>query len=139
MANINLSMAQQVAQAARHSHIQSFGRPPKSVHVTLSEETLVISLHGALSKAEKALAQSPNGWAQVQEFHRQLFLNALDSLKEEICRITGVGIREAAVEIEAGTGAVTYAFASGTMVQVFQLAGVISPSAWNAPDAQERT
>ena len=50
----------------------------RSVTVVLSEDTLVITLHGALSPAEKALAQSPAGAAQVQEFHRQLFANSAD-------------------------------------------------------------
>ena len=53
------------------------GHVPKSVTVVLSESTLVITLHGALSPAEKALAKSPAGAAQVQEFHRQLFANCL--------------------------------------------------------------
>lgn len=135
MTNVNLSMAEQVAQAARNSHIQTSGRLPKTVAVALTEETLVISLHGALSEAERVLAQSPEGASQVQEFHRQLFLSSLNSLKEEICRITGVGIREATVEIDAGSGAVTHAFPSGTMVQIFQLSRAISADEWNATGA----
>ena len=79
---------------------------PKSVTVVLSESTLVITLHGALSPAEKALAKSPAGAAQVQEFHRQLFANASDSLRQEIKRITGVEVREAAAEVEPTTGTV---------------------------------
>jgi hypothetical protein len=37
------------------------------------EAKLMVTLHGALTPAEKALAQSPAGAAQVQEFHRQFF------------------------------------------------------------------
>jgi Na+-translocating membrane potential-generating system (MpsC) len=44
---------------------------PESATVVLSEDTLVATLHGALSLAEKALATSAAGAAQVQEFHRQ--------------------------------------------------------------------
>ena len=44
----------------------------------------MITLHGALSPAEKALAQSPAGAAQVQEFHRQLFIDSADALRQEI-------------------------------------------------------
>ena len=50
--------------------------------VVLSDTTLVITLHGALSPLERALAKTPDGAAQVQEFHRQLFANAADSRKE---------------------------------------------------------
>ena len=57
----------------------------------------------------------------MQEFHRQLFINSSQSLREEIQRITGVEVREAAAEVEPTTGAVVCAFASGTMVQVFLL------------------
>ena len=69
------------------------GHTPQSVAVILSENTLVITLHGALSPAEKVLAKSPAGAAQVQEFHRQLFIDSADSLREEIKRITGVEVR----------------------------------------------
>jgi uncharacterized protein YbcI len=46
---------------------------PKSVTVVLSGNTLVVTLHEALSPAERDMAQSPEGAAKVQEFHRQLF------------------------------------------------------------------
>jgi uncharacterized protein YbcI len=77
----------------------------------------VITLRGALSPAEKALAKSPAGAAQMQEFHRQLFANSSDSLRQEIKRITGVEVREANAEIETRTGAVMQMFATGTVVQ----------------------
>src|SRR4029453_12581647 len=80
------------------------GRVPKSVTVMLSEETLVITLHGALSPVEQALAKTPAGAAEVQEYHRQLFTNSFDSLRHEIKRITGVEVREAAAEVEPTTG-----------------------------------
>ena len=38
---------------------------------------------------------------------------------------------EAAAEVETTTGAVVHAFTSGTMVQVFRLASIISAEAWN--------
>jgi uncharacterized protein YbcI len=78
-------------------------------------------LHGALSPAEKALALQPAGAAQVQEFHRQLFAHSSTMLKNEIHRITGRKVREAAVEVESTTGAVVHAFTTGIMVQVFLL------------------
>jgi uncharacterized protein YbcI len=126
-----LTMAQQVAQAVMAFQQKTAGHVPPAVTVVLSEDTLVVTLHGALSPAEKALAESPAGAAQVQEFHRQLFANSADSLRQEIKRITGVAVREAAAEVEAATGTVFHAFASGTMVQVFQLAHGILGDTWN--------
>ena len=70
------TMAQQIAQAAIAFEQRRTGHLPHSVTVVLSGETLVITLHGALSPAEKALARSPAGAAQVQEFHRELFNNS---------------------------------------------------------------
>src|SRR5207244_11117761 len=99
--------------------------------VVLSEDTLVITLHGALSRAEKALAQSPAGAAQVQEYHRQLFNSSFDSLREEIKRITGVEVREATAEIETTTGTVVKAFTTGTVVEVFLLAGSVPTGTWS--------
>ena len=127
----NPTMAQQVALAASAFQQQRTGHTPKSVTVVLSGETLVITLHGALSPAEKALAKSPAGAAQVQEFHRQLFANSADALREEIKRITGVEVREAAAEVEPATGTVVQVFTTGTMVQVFLLAHGLSDESWN--------
>ena len=110
---------------------QRTGHVPKSVTVVLSDDTLVITLHGALSPAEKALAHSPAGAAQMQEFHRQLFANSSDSLRQEIKRITGVEVREAAVEVETTTGTVVKAFTTGTVVQVFLLAGSVPADTWS--------
>ena len=99
---------------------QRTGHMPKSVTVVLSEDTLVITLHGALSPAELALSESPGGAAKFQEFQRQLFLNSASQLRQEIKRITGVEVREATAEVEPG-GSVVHAFTTGTVVQVFLL------------------
>jgi uncharacterized protein YbcI len=126
-----LSMAQQIAEAASASEERRTGIKPQAVSVVLSEETLVITLHGALSQAEKALAQTAAGAAQVQEFHRQLFASSSEALRGEIKRITGAEVREATAEIEPATGAVMQVFTTGTMVQVFLLAHNISTEDWH--------
>ena len=127
----NSTMAQQIAQAASAFEEQRTGHGPKSVTVVLSDDTLVVTLHGALSPAETALAKSPAGAAQVQEFHRQLFANASDSLRQEIKRITGVEVREATAEVEPTTGTVVGVFTTGTTVQVYLLAHSVPPDTWN--------
>ncbi len=137
MPSLTSFMAQRVARAAHQFQLQRTGTPPGAVTVVLSDDTLVITLHEALSAAERAMAQTPEGAAQVQEFHRQLFLSSVGVLRDEIQRITGVAVREAAVEVETSTGAVLHAFTSGTMVQFFQMAGAISAEAWNADEAPQ--
>ena len=129
-----VSTAKQIAQAAIEFEKQTTGRAPKSVTVVLSGDTLVITLHGALSPAEKALAMSPEGIAQVQEFHRQLFANASDSLRQEIKQITGVEVREAVAEVETATGTVVKVFTSGTVVQVFLLARGVPADTWSGDE-----
>jgi uncharacterized protein YbcI len=129
----NSTKAQQIAQAAIAFEQRRTGNHmPKSVTVVLSEGTLVITLHDALSPAEKAMSQSAAGAAQVQEFHRQLFATSSNSLRQEIKRITGMDVREAIAEIEPASGAVVQAFTTGTVVQVFQLAGSAPTEAWSA-------
>ena len=127
-----VTMAQQVAKAAIAFEQRRTGNHgPKSVTVVLSEGTLVITLHEALSPAEKALARTPAGAAHVQEFHRQMFANSSDSLRQEIERITGMEVREATAEVEPVTGAVVQAFTTGNVVQVFQLVGSIPTETWS--------
>jgi len=124
-------MAQQIAKAASVFAHQRTGHLPKSVTVVLSDNTLVVTLHGALSPAEKALAQSVDGAAQVEDFHRQLFTSSSQPLRDEIKRITGVDVREAKAEVETATGTVVQVFTTGTMVQVFLLAHGITAETWN--------
>lgn len=128
-------MAQQIAQAAIAFEQRRTGNHmPKSVTVVLSEGTLVITLHEALSPAEKVMSRSPEGAAQVQEFHRQLFANSSDALRQEIKRITGMDVREATAEIEPVSGAVVQVFTTGTVVQVFLLAGNTVTETWSGND-----
>ena len=134
-----LTMAQQVAQAASAFQQQRTGHEPSAVTVVLSDDTLVISLHGALTPAEQASLVDPDGAAKVREFHRQLFASDSDGLREEIKRITGVDVREAVAEIESETGTVTHVFTSGTMVQVFLLARKVSAERWNRKTTEGRT
>lgn len=123
MDTIRTNLARQIAEAARLCQQQRTGYAPQSVTVALGEGMLVITLHGALTPAERVLAQSAAGAAQVQEFHRRLFASSSDALRQEIKRITGLDVLEAAAEVEPATGAVVHAFTSGSMVQVFHLAG----------------
>ena len=108
----------------------------KAVTVVLSKDTLVVTLHGALSPAEKEMAKSPSGAATVQEFHRQLFYNSSQSLREEIQRITGVEVREAVAEVEPATGAVVEAFTS-SVVQVFRLARNVPDGSWSGTGSEK--
>ena len=132
MNKVKSTMAQQIAQAASVFEQQRTGLVPKSVTVVQSEGTLVVTLPGALSPAETALAKSPAGAVQVQEFHRELFASASDALRQEIKRITGVEVREAAAEVEPTTGTVVAVFTTGTVVHVYLLARSIPAVTWNA-------
>ena len=125
------TMAQEIADAVTAFHQQTTGHVPKAVTVVLSQDTLVITLHEALSPAERELARTPAGAAQVEEFHRRLFSSSSQSLREEIKRITGVEVREAVAEIEPTTGAVIQAFTRSAMVQVFRLAQGVPAGSWS--------
>ena len=122
MEKASLTVAQQIAEIASALQKQRTGHSPSAVTVVLSEDTLVVTLHEALTPAERALAKTPRGAAKVQEFHRQLFSISSELMREEIKRITGRQVREAAAEVETATGAVVHAFTTGAMVQVFLLA-----------------
>jgi uncharacterized protein YbcI len=137
MAEFGGTMAREIARAACAFEERLTGHAPRAVAVVLSGETLVITLHGALSPAERVLARTPEGAAEVQEYHRRLFTASFADLRREIKRITGVEVREAAAEIEPATGTVVKAFTTGTVVQVYLLADGVPADAWcGAPDAR---
>lgn len=126
-----VQIAEQVAHVVSDFQRQRTGHAPKSATVVLSEGTLVITLHEALTPVEMDLSRTAEGAAQVREFHRELFQSSLAPLRMEIERITGVAVREAAAEVEPTTGAVMHVFTSGNMVQVFQLTGGLPAEHWD--------
>jgi len=126
------TMAKQIAHAAITFQQQRTGHQPKSVSVMLGGDTLVVTLHGALSPAEQAMVQSPQGAAKVLEFHRHLFLNASDTLRKEIKQITGIKVVESSAEVDPTCGPVLHVFPSGTMVQIFLLAGKLPSGYFDA-------
>ncbi|MCA9120460.1 MAG: DUF2294 family protein [Planctomycetales bacterium] len=138
MNETNSDFAQQLARLASRFQEQRTGHAPKAVNVVLGEDTLVITIHEALTPAEKALAGTPKGSAQVQEFHRRLFADSTDEMRQEIKRITGRQVREAVVEVETATGAIVHVFSTGAMVQVFLLTQDADPDADIDRDAIER-
>jgi uncharacterized protein YbcI len=125
------SVTERIGRAAIACQQQRTGHMPKSAAVILNEDTLVITLHDALSPAERALAKTPEGAAQVQEFHRQLFQTSAEALRHEISRITQVDVCEATAELATETAAVAHVFASGAMVQVFLLAHAVQAGSWS--------
>ena len=136
MKQANSTMVQHIAEAASTFEHLRTGHGPESVTVVLSEETLVATLHEALSPAEKALAQTPEGATQVQHFHRQLFADSAEMMRLEIKRITGVDVRESTAEVETKMGTVVHEFTTGTMVQVFLLAHGIPADTWSGWNGQ---
>jgi uncharacterized protein YbcI len=111
----HLRGTQRLALAANASERERRGRLPESVAVALGGETLVITLHGALSPAELRVAQTPKGAALIQEYYRVLFASACDQLRQEIERITGANVRRA----------------TGTVVHVFLLADSVPAETWS--------
>ena len=115
------TVSQQLAEMALAMQASRTGHTPKAVTVVASDETIVVTLHEALTPAEKILARSERGASQVENYHRALFAVSCDELRAEIQRLTGRKVREAAVVVEPATGAIVHAFTSGTVVQIFQL------------------
>jgi uncharacterized protein YbcI len=138
MNDTHLQITHRIAEMARSLQEQRTGRAPKAVTVVLSEDTLVVTLHDALTPAERALSRTPAGATQVQEFHRQLFSNSSELMRQEIKRITGRDVLEATAEIETTTGAVIHAFTTGAMVQMFLLTPQVVPYTGTDADSIER-
>jgi uncharacterized protein YbcI len=138
MKNLDSTVAHRIAQVASAFEQRRSGRVPKSVTVVISENTLVITLHGTLTPAEKALAKSPEGAAQVQKYHKQMFDNTADSLRQEIKKITGAEVREATAEIEPTSGTVVKVFTTGAVVQVFLLASDVPADSWSGNELSDQ-
>jgi uncharacterized protein YbcI len=119
MEKSNPTVAEQVARAAGAFEDRRTKRGRDWVAVFLNEDTIAIALHGSLTVAEKLLSQSLAGAAQVQEFHRKLFINDAASLLREINKITGMEVRDVTAEINPSAGSVVQIFATDTVVEEF--------------------
>ena len=115
------AVSKELAEIALAMQASRTGHTPTAVTVVASDETVVVTLHEALTPAEKILARSERGASQVEDYHRALFAVSCDELRKEIQRLTGRKVRESAVVVEPATGAIVHAFTSGTVVQIFQL------------------
>ena len=113
--------SKELAGIALTMQAERTGHTPKAVTVIASDETVVITLHEALTLAEKILARTGAGALQVETYHRALFAVSCEELRQEVQRLTGRKVREAAVVVEPATGSIVHAFTSGTVVQIFQL------------------
>lgn len=129
------NFSKELAEIALTMQSERTGHTPKAVTVVASDETVVLTLHEALTPAEKILARTESGAAKVEQYHRALFAVSCDELRKEIQRLTGRKVREAAVVVEPATGAIVHAFTSGTVVQIFQLEphGVVTHVAAGIP------
>ena len=115
------NFSKELAEIALTMQSERTGHTPKAVTVVASDETVVLTLHEALTPAEKVLARTEVGAAKVEQYHRALFAVSCDELRKEIQRLSGRRVREAAFVVEPATGAIVHAFTSGTVVQIFQL------------------
>lgn len=114
------TIAEQIGHAASAFELLRTGHRPKSVTVVLREETLLITLHDALSPADKELLKSPPGAARMREFHGHLFATSSESLREKVKRITSEEVREATTET-----------ATGTVVHILMLARNLPMDIWS--------
>ncbi|MCD6303787.1 MAG: DUF2294 family protein [Planctomycetes bacterium] len=123
MSEYRPTAAREIAEAVLAFQQQTTGHTPGALTVVLGPETLAVTLHAALSPAERDLARSPSGAAKVREFHQQLFCTSCERLRRKIEKITGAEWRRALVEVEPATGDMVQAFAKSDEVQLFCLAG----------------
>jgi uncharacterized protein YbcI len=126
-------VAQEIAEATMAFQRQCTEVTPASVTVVLGEKTLVVTLHEALSPAEKEMARTTEGAARVHEYHRQLFHDSAGTLHKELNRILGVEVSESTVDMQPPTGRVAEVFSTGDMVQVFRLSRPVATQTWSTP------
>jgi uncharacterized protein YbcI len=91
------------------------------VTVVADGRWMVVGIHEAFSPVERRLAADEEGLNRVQDFHRYLFDNSLDSLRTHVRRSTGVELRGAIAHIDTTTGSVLKTFTTNPAVELFLL------------------
>lgn len=138
MVPLEPTTAQRIAQAAVAFEKKRTGHSPHAVTVVLGGDTLVVTLHGALSLAERALAATPAGAKEIQTFHSELYDASAAEFRSEIKAITGIDVRESKAEVCSTTGNVVQVFTTGTVVQVYLLANGVPTDAWRQDGQGQR-
>ena len=113
------TIGHQIALVARTFEKWRTKHGRKWLAVFMNEDTIVIALYGSLTAAERHLAQSPAGAAQVREFHQQLFAKVSTALRRMIKNITGMEVCDTTAEIEPTTGHVVHVFTTDTLAEDF--------------------
>jgi uncharacterized protein YbcI len=131
MGNSDASLAQRIAGAACELDHRLTGRVPQFVTAVLTDDTLVIAVHGALSSAERAQARTRAGAAEVREYHRRLFADSFEGLRQHIERISGLKVSEAAAEVDGASGTVVKVFTTGPGLCLYL-------PAYRSPETHER-
>ena len=108
---------QRIARAVRDFEQRHTQHGREWVAVFLSEETIVIVLHGSLSDTERT---SMGSCAQVSQHLRRLLADT--ALFQTIRRASGMVVRDTTVEIEPATGGVVLLFTTDTAGTEFPLA-----------------
>jgi uncharacterized protein YbcI len=116
------SIAKQIAGEAAAFEQRTTGREPESVMVTVCDKTLVVTMVTSLTPAERATAVNSIGAAQVQAYHRELFVSASDNLSKSIEQITGVRLGAATVRVDPGAGTIVEGLSTGSDLDVFVFA-----------------
>jgi uncharacterized protein YbcI len=115
------TIGQRIARAARAFEMRRTQQSHKWVAVFMNEETMVIALHSILTESEKALARSPAGAAQVQEFHVRLFATLSATLRRKIKSITGLEVHDVTAEIDPTGCSVVQLLTTDTVGEEFLL------------------
>lgn len=128
------SMAEQIGHAASAFEQIRTGHVPKSVTVVLNDDTLVVTLRGVLTRAERVLANTEEGAAWVREYHRRLLMSTSNTLLDEINRITGASAHESVIDAAA-----VPLFEVGAVVHVFVLSTPIPLAVWSGSSSQDQS
>ena len=84
---LSANFSKELAEIALSMQSERTGHTPKAVTVVASDETVVLTLHEALTPAEKILSRTEAGAAKVEQYHRALFAVSCDELRREIQRL----------------------------------------------------
>lgn len=130
-------IAQKIAQIAWNYEFQNRGHVPKSVHVVLSGNTLVVTFHGALTLAELVLVQTRQGAEQIQEFQQSLFAGSAQEMLREMEKATEDFAEGVVTASPFSAGALIKVFETGTIIQVFLLSKNFPTDSWSgSPDVK---
>jgi len=103
-------LKEKIVEAVSHFERDQMSIIPESISINFHPRSLMVSLMGNLSPAEKSYARDARGSRLLEKFYRELFNAAKPVLEKEVAGILGRSAQRCSLSIDPESGGMVILF-----------------------------